>query len=501
MAIATVCSLIYLEWLFIPRKYYVYREPFFLLSPTIMVCLVLCGQFLERIGNYLRSGSWQSALKYLFVMAASIYLGLLYFQFGSSHADQVNTAYSPHDDEESFMAFAKDVRLSDFRDTGSRNQMPVYPTILALFYKPELIVDAFFDIGKQVNIVLSLLSLPILFFIFYRFLPLHESVNLILMTAFGLYVFKSGYILVELLYYTLAAIGFILMVSIFIRPSIHLGVLTGLILGITHLTKASVLPAILLLVFTYLLKEVFITWHSSKRNHTRLDRNRSGKKTRINSVLMVVIVYLVTIAPYLIESKVHYGRFFYNVNSTFYMWYDSWEEAIEGTIAHGDQKGWPDMPPEEIPGPGKYIREHSLSDILARLKYGTNWQLQNIRYQYSFFNYPVFFLIIAIILILLRLKRSISFARSDLWLIIFIIGYITGYLLLFIWYSPIANSPRFIYSLFIPFLFSISVMMRRLADDISTPLIKLTNITILVMIIIDIWYITSQGPLFRDYGM
>ena len=34
-----------------------------------------------------------------------------------------------------------------------------------------------------------------------------------------------------------------------------------------------------------------------------------------------------------------FGQYFYNVNSTFYIWYDEWGDAIKGARAHGDRVG------------------------------------------------------------------------------------------------------------------------------------------------------------------
>jgi hypothetical protein len=48
----------------------------------------------------------------------------------------------------------------------------------------------------------------------------------------------------------------------------------------------------------------------------------------------------------------------------------AWGNAIKGTGAHGDRDGWPRLPSEQLPGPAKYWREHSLADIGARIGAG-----------------------------------------------------------------------------------------------------------------------------------
>ena len=84
----------------------------------------------------------------------------------------------------------------------------------------------------------------------------------------------------------------------------------------------------------------------------------------------LVLCFLAVLWPYLSTSKRVFGQYFYNVNSTFYMWYDEWGDAIKGTRAHGDRVGWPRLPADRIPGPAKYWREHSLQEIGARLAGG-----------------------------------------------------------------------------------------------------------------------------------
>jgi hypothetical protein len=182
------------------------------------------------------------------------------------------------------------------------------------------------------------------------------------------------------------------------------------------------------------------------------------------------------------------------------MWYDSYEEAVQGTNAHGDNFGWPDMPPEEIPSPGKYFREHDLTDILERIRYGIHWQTENIRYQYSFFNYPAFFLAFIIIIFFMDLKGNLQIAKKYFPLLVFGLSYFAAYIFLYIWYSPIASLPRFIYALYIPFLFSIFVAAKAMSNEISLPIVKLSNLAVFLMIMIDIWYIVSQGPFYRDFG-
>jgi len=496
IAVISVGAFLCMELFFIPKFY---RESSIFLIPMILLGLVGSTRLIDKLCSVISQNIWARVLMNLIIAAGFIYLGSLYYLAGNAHSEQVNTTFADRD-EASYMGFAIKARDSNFRFTGTRNQMPVYPYIQGFFYDPNMNLVDFFAQGKQINIFLSLASLVVLFLAFNKILPLYQVINLTLITAFGLYVFKSGYFMTELLYYSLGALAYMLMSLSLVRPSIKLSVGTGIVLGIGHLTKASVLPALLLFIGIFLANEVFTIILGWKKKPLNTDRTQPGLKVRIGNLFLVVICYLAVISPYIIESKRIYGSYFYNVNSTFYMWYDSWEEAIEGTMAHGDGKAWPDMPSEDIPNPGNYFREHTLSDVWDRIEYGIYWQTENIRYQYGFFNYPVLLMIYAIVLFSIDLKRNLSIAKKYFPLVIFAACYFAAYLSLYIWYSPIANLPRFIYALYVPLLLSIFVAMKVLASEMNLPLIKLINLTVFGMILIDIWYIISQGPFTHDFG-
>ena len=62
------------------------------------------------------------------------------------------------------------------------------------------------------------------------------------------------------------------------------------------------------------------------------------------------------LSPYLRTNKTVFGRYFYNVNTTFYVWYDDWPQASVGTIKHGDDVGWPKMAAETAAQAGRRIR-------------------------------------------------------------------------------------------------------------------------------------------------
>jgi hypothetical protein len=292
---------------------------------------------------------------------------------------------------------------------------------------------------------------------------------------------------VELLYYTVAFLAYALLCALLIKPSRMLSVAAGVVLGIGHLTKASILPSLILFSGVFLLKE-FVSAYPLWMGRRPAAEMWSRSKPAFLNLGIVLACFLGVTAPYLIESKRMHGGFFYNVNSAF-LWYDSYGEALEGSLAN-----------EELPLPIVYLQTHSPADIWGRIEYGLHWQAENIRYQYGFFNYPVFLSAFLLTAVLFNIRHSLQAARQNLYVLVFAPLYFAAYFFLCVWYSPIANMPRFLYVIYVPLAFSIFIAANRVAGGLNRPLIRMTSLAIFAMTMIDIWHTMSRGPFFRDFG-
>jgi hypothetical protein len=272
------------------------------------------------------------------------------------------------------------------------------------------------------------------------------------------------------------------MIKMLISPSILLGVLTGFVIALGYLTKASALPVILVFILFFISKELINTYLLIKKKGSREIVIKETSK-RILSLLVVVICFIAVIFPYISESKRTYTKYFYNVNSTFYMWYDSWNEASVGTRAHGDRVGWPDLPPDQIPSFSKYIQEHTIYEMTERFQMGTERVIYVLFNPYSLFNYILLGILMLSVFILLDIKYFILVLKKFLFPILFVFIYFLINLLLISWYIIIpTNGARFIYSLFIPFIFSIFLMIQVLAKNmrtISNPYMDISSSSVL----------------------
>lgn len=366
-------------------------------------------------------------------------------------------------DQSSYLNAAKLLKTSNYTALTNRNQMPVYPFLLSLLYEPGLSDEAFFARGKLLNIVLSLLILPILFWIFRKYLPLFTAVNLFLIHTFTLYMFKAAYTQTELLFYLLNFVGFLLMCRLLWRPawrdSWGTAVFTGILLGLAHLTKASILPGLALFVGIANLQLIF-------RQVVKRPSQPSVRQFFLDLSVptLVLLFFLLTILPYIQNSKERFGHYFYNVNSTFYIWYDHWDEVEAGTKAHGDRLGWPDMPPEELPSAAKYFREHTPTQIFERF---FNGFLVIMITTVNSYGYLVYFCLLASFVLTVAIvnrQRTMAIIRKYPFITLFVTSFFGAYLLLYAWYWPISSGNRFILALFSPAMFTLAFVMYRLFE-------------------------------------
>lgn len=400
-------------------------------------------------------------------------------------------------DQSAYMDYARNLRESNYTFIGGRNRMPVYPFLQSLFYRADMTDETFFERGKYINLVLSLGLLAGLAFIFRQFFPWLHTLNLLLIVAFTVFIFKAGYFQAELLFYFVNFCLFLLMWKTLQRMTWRLAILTGIVAGLAHLIKASILPGLVIFLVLAGVKWGWLTLRS---------RNPSGEAIPNKSILMqlfgILLVgafFLITVYPYISTSKRVFGNYFYNVNSTFYIWYDSWDEVRQGTRAHGDRVGWPDMAPEEIPSMSKYLSEHSLQQIIDRFVDGGRIVLNNVLHSYGYIKYIVIYACLLLIAILWSWPRARQTVMSNPILCLFLAIYFGVYLLLYFWYAAINSGNRLILAQFIPLMFTLSyglyTLLRSSQLNIkgrSVSTLAIINLAILPVVVTDIFFVLTE---------
>jgi hypothetical protein len=306
-------------------------------------------------------------------------------------------------------------------------------------------------VAKRWNIGLSLVLLAALAVIFARHLPPLAAANLTAVVAFGYFVFKAGYAQSELLFYFLFFAVFVGFWHLLESPNgprrLLMAAGVGVLAALAHLTKAAVLPFLALFVGVFTVAAVV----------TRRRRRRSLVADAAVPAI-VVAAFLAVLSPYLVNSKQAFGAYFYNVNTTFYAWYDNWAEASVGTRAHGDGVGWPDMPADQIPSAAKYWRSHTLSQIASRVGGGfTDMAVRSYR-TYGYLKYVVWYLAMLAFVILANTSAFFALVRRNPALAAFLLLYAVSHLLLIAFYEPISGTgtTRFLIAHLTPFFYAAS---------------------------------------------
>jgi hypothetical protein len=389
-----------------------------------------------------------------------IALSVFYYTAASEHARTVNLSKA-RGDQSGYLWDAQQVYWnwqgrSPGTLVGERNRMPVYAAFLALFYDPKISDDEYFVVGKRWNIRLSLALLGILALIFSRRLPALPAVNLTLVVAFSYFIFKAGYAQSELLFYFLFFILFLAFWSLLEQPSTRGAAWwaagAGALAAVAHLTKAAVIPFMAVFVAVYAGREAF----GSGPVIARLGRTAAVP-------LALAVVFLAVLSPYLFNSKRTFGHYFYNVNTTFYVWYDDWAAASVGTLLHGDGVGWPTLPPEQIPSAAKYWRTHSLADIAARIGGGFRDMAVRSYATYGYLKYIIWYTALLVLVVASDPADFASAARRHAPLFTFLILYAISHALLIAFYSPISGTgtTRFLIAHLTPFFYTVSRYLAR----------------------------------------
>ena len=420
--------------------------------------------------------------KGLLTFVVGLFFLILYLDVAQKQSE-VNHNLS-RNDQSAYMNFAKNAYESRFQYTGSRNRMPLYPWIQALFYSPQMDGEAFFQQGKQLNVALSLVCLLALGIAFFaKFSKLYAFYS-ILVIAFLVFAIKSPFFQVEILFYTLFAFAFMLSLDTLISPKWYKSVGVGALFALAHFSKASGMPGLFIFISSYgilFLLKLF---------------NRSLDREQVRQILVhgltPLVVFMVLLFPYFQESKDKYGTYFYNVNTTFYIWYDSWSEAKKGTRAAGDRQGWPNLPDEEIPSLSKYLNEHSADEIIERFRNGAATLLRsgchNSNYSFGYCSQVGLSLLI-LALGLPMLFKDIRRRKSEqnMHIVWYVLLFFLLYALSFVWYAPIIGSGhRAILSLAIPLLWATGLVVH--APQIQSLQVKKFLHGLYLLLILTLFY-------------
>lgn len=503
-----VAILLALEWAGYPPKYWPAQYVVALLAPAAVFAIPLFIRVLVDVGSRLKliDRFGKSRAAWWVVLVGFILLAIPYLNAAQEHARVLNFT-TDFTDQQEYLVFAKNARLLNFNYTGDHNRMPGYPFLQAIFYREDMSDAEFFEQGKRMNTWLSLGLLVCTFWFARRYLGKFESILFILIIAFSLYIFKAPYFQAEISFYFLVFIGYLLMQLMLLRPGWLLAASAGIVLGLAHLMKASVLVGLILFAAVYASKEVLSAIRQLRKKS--FDHLAAREVLiRLGMLLVVFACFLGVIFPYIRAMKLRFGQYFYNVNTTFYVWYDDNFAAIAAEEEHHFAERWPShLPDDELPGLRNYLRDHSPAQILERVRFGVQSQWDNILSQFSVTNYHLSYLALLLLALLADVKNSLRMFHKYPTTVIFALLYFVGYLTAFVWYSPISPERRFTYGLYIPFMFSILAALEALCAsrpreggvDVSE-FVNAANLVMALTLVVNIPLVLKERMFFDRYG-
>lgn len=358
-------------------------------------------------------------------------------------------------DQGAYLGYARFLYESSYTVVGERNRMPVFPFLLSLIYEPGLNETQFLRRAQALNVNLSILLLLLLFLIFRQFFPPWHAIALISVTAFGVFMYRAINAQTEVLFYFISFCAFVLLLRMLTTPRWWLAALGGATMGLAHLSKASVLPALIVWIAVFAAK---ILWHLRKQGASQ---TREFWRS-VGLLFLVIATFLAVIFPYIQTSKRIYGQYFYNVNSTFVMWCDSSSEGWNFLNEHGQKDQWRSLPPEQLPSLSKYWREHSIAQIARRLMHGS-WNLVTQNAQaIGYWKFMAAFVIAGAVLSLRRSGRVRQLIAENPFAAAFCILFFCAYFVLYAWYQAVSSDTRFILSIFLPCAFAALLFLIRL---------------------------------------
>ena len=348
---------------------------------------------------------------------------------------------------------------------GDRNRMPLIPSLLSFIYHENW--DTFVSRAAWFAIVSSGLILIGIGFLAYRHLPPWPATVLTLTATFCVFLPKASFVQAELAYYGLLFAAWLLMCRLLRRTSAWQAIVAGVAVGAAFLAKASAFGALIAYFATAFLQAAYQFLRPARviASATEHHPPSTGGKT-LRDAGLVVIGFLFVTYPYLAANKSRFDRYFYNVNSTFFMWCDSWAQAKEFADANRIAEQYPQLPPDQIPGPGNYWRSHTASHMLKRLTYGVT-TLAGLAVHGSYAKYPALVCGFCLVLAVRRRRARENILSGYGFVVLFCLLFFGGYALSYAWYAQVAYGDRFVLSLLLPGLFGVLWLANRLAAGLQ----------------------------------
>ncbi len=326
-------------------------------------------------------------------------------------------------DQSAYLRLGLQIRRAAALTDGNRH--PLYPAMLALLARPEW---SYFTGAKLFNLAIGTLTLAAVYWIARRVSNIHAALlSVVLLSQAHRFLDSAAKVVVEpLLTLIVVAVWFLLWES---KGSANWAGLAGLGAGLAYLAKGT--GQIILIAF---LASWVLTY--------------GGRVLRKRTVRLFVVGYVVFAAVLWLYNILEYGNPFYSFSTTHAMWLDTWEDRYV-------------VDPSQLPTMVMYLRTHSVQEIVRRLGNGLISVVKPIQQTWVPLWDVVLPLAQVVILAILVLRgtamseeersqdqitpwqRAVACLRARREGAVFTVVLLGMWYVLFAWYFPVSDSPRF----------------------------------------------------------
>ncbi len=359
---------------------------------------------------------------------------------------------------------------------------PLWPWIAARLTTPgqpyrELEVTdqdrELFRRGKWANVAIVLVFLWALGLVMARAFRPAAAVAVLLLGAFGALLPRSVYFQPEPIYFILFFLTWVCGVKLLFKNDLWLHAVFGLLGGLAYLAKTSVEPLILAWFGISALRFAVALW---RKDDPLVDHGWTCRNHFVGCMVFA-FAWLAMTTPRYSAAIEKWGdpRFSY---PSAWMWMDDFKEGSAWMVAHPDRKSLEAISPEQKPSALNYWKTHTPDQVQKRLWDGT-WQKVSrwlapkpvkIKRGAPFSGWRVLLedrgwylavlggvALAAGVLVWTRRKAvdRVGLATpAGAWAaVLFVVGTVMGYALLYGWYDPIGRGERFMLSLYLPLAF------------------------------------------------
>jgi len=340
-------------------------------------------------------------------------------------------------DQGAVLALSDSIRASGSLFRTDANRHPLFPLLLVPLRSPG---TSGFHRAQIAAMAVGALFFAVLFFLFGRKGPLTLSVFLAAALALppGLPLLLTQ-VIPDLLFTLLNLLAWYFLAKSFTRWKHALW--GGVFAGLAFLAKFS----------GFMTLEIFLACMTVWGCVTLVRRQFRPAGDALKALLGATMLFAVVASPLLVYNQRTHGRMFYNVNSDYYLWAESWKACKDFSVLSHDrsdaeihQAALLAMDPAEILSARNFFRQHSIGFIVMRIKAGLHlnglawWQGRGY-----------FFLLLGafVLLALYRLGFSTALMRLRSPATLFSLAYVAVYFTSLCWYAAIAFSLRFLYPL------------------------------------------------------